>query len=155
MFCINCFNKKTNVINSRGHKKQPQIWRRRHCSNCDFTFTTYENFSLDDLLLVANDNKSTPYNRGKLIASIIESLRPTGDDMSHAYWLVITIEEKLLTIQRESGNWQKVNTETLAVITYETLVHYNTVAGYSYGASRGLISVTQKRRPGRRSVTEN
>lgn len=153
MFCINCFHGKTNVTNSRAHKKQPQIWRRRCCESCGFTFTTYENFALDELLLIADGDKSTPYNRGRLLASIIESLRPTGDDMSQAYWLVTTIEEKLITARREAGQWQKVGTETLAALTYETLVSYNTVAGYSYGAARGLVTVSQKRRRGRPSIS--
>jgi transcriptional repressor NrdR len=153
MFCINCFHKKTNVTNSRGHKKAPSIWRRRTCPECGFAFTTYESFALDELLLIETSNVGKPYNRGKLLASLIDSLRPTGDDLSQAYWLVLTVEEKLLDKQRRTSSWQKVNSEALARIVYDTLLAYNTVAGYTYGAAHGLISMGQKRKRGRPSIS--
>lgn len=152
MFCINCFHGKTQVSNSRGHKKIPQIWRRRSCPECGFAFTTYENFALDELLLIEKEGSSEAYNRGQLISSLIDSLRSTGNDPSEAYWLMITIEEKLLSRQRQQEGWQKISSRTIAELAYETLVAYNTVAGYAYGAAHGLLNIGQKRRRGRPAV---
>lgn len=149
MFCINCFHGKTQVTNSRGHKKQPQVWRRRTCPECNFTFTTYENFALDELLLVKSKAGDLPYNRNKLLVSLLDSLRPTGDDLSQTQWLILTIEEKLIGSQRLEGIWQKIESSALAAIAYETLLAYNTVAGYTYGAAHGLVSLGQKRKRGR------
>ncbi len=149
MFCINCFHSKTQVTNSRPQKKQPSIWRRRHCPSCGTDFTTYENIALDELLLIVKADKKMPYNRGKLLASLIDALRPTGDDLSQAYWLVVTIEEKLLSDHKARGAWQKIESTALATLAYQTLLAYNRVAGLSYGTSHGLVSMGQKRGRGR------
>ncbi len=146
---MNCFHIKTNVTNSRGHKKTPQTWRRRTCPECGFTFTTYETFALDEVLLVKIDDKSIPYNRGRLLASLINALKPTGDDLSKAYLLVATIEEKILLMQRGPREWQPISTALIAKVAYDTLLAYNVVAGYTYGSAHKLISISQKKRPGR------
>ena len=52
MICINCFHNKTRVINSRKHKKYPQLWRRRFCDNCHGAFTTYEYPSIESTPVV-------------------------------------------------------------------------------------------------------
>lgn len=149
MICINCFNQKTSVINSRGSGKKPSVWRRRHCLNCGFYFTTYENIALDEVLLIQKSDQKLPYNRGKLLASLIDSLRSSGNDVSHAYWLVQTIEQKLLDRHRNAGAWEPITSDSLRTIAYETILAYNTIAGFSYGASHGLVGNNQKKRRGR------
>ncbi|PLS80846.1 hypothetical protein CYG49_03700 [Candidatus Saccharibacteria bacterium] len=129
----------------------PSIWRRRTCPQCGFTFTTSEVLPLDELLVIhKNNGAKAAYSRGLLLASIIDSLRPTGADISQAYWLVITVEEKIIAAQKQRNAWQPVSTELLARLTYETLLAFNTVAGITYGAAHGLMAApTQKRKRGR------
>lgn len=149
MVCINCFDSKTKVTNSRSPKKNPQTWRRRECPKCGFAFTTYEDFALDELLMVQSGKSNASYNRGKLLASIISVLQPVADDMSGAYWLVRTIEQKLIAEQRAHGQWQPVTPQLLADLTYDTLLAYNQAAGLSYAVAHGLITPNQKPRRGR------
>ena len=149
MVCINCFDSKTKVTNSRSPKKHPSTWRRRVCPKCGFAFTTYEEFALDELLLIKGPKKSTAYNRGKLLASLIRVLQPAGDDLSNAYWLLRTVEEKLINAQRDNDGWQPVTPDILANIVYDTLLPYNQAAGLSYAVAHGLLNPSQKPRRGR------
>ena len=51
MICIYCLSQKTRVLNSRAHRKNPLVWRRRICPSCGKIFTSYERPSCDDLLI--------------------------------------------------------------------------------------------------------
>lgn len=152
MICINCFHKKTNVVNSRPQLKQPLTWRRRKCPHCLFTFTTHETYQLDDILLIQSENgQAAAYNKGKLLASVIEALLPTGDDAVGAYWLVSTIEARLISDHKATGQWQPVSSAHLASLTFEALTAFNQAAGMGYGVKHKLLSMSQKRKPGRPS----
>ena len=60
MICIYCLHDKTTTPNSRPHKSRPVTWRRHRCPNCKGVFTTYERPSLEDMTIVADDQKLDP-----------------------------------------------------------------------------------------------
>jgi transcriptional repressor NrdR len=99
MFCINCFHENTKVVNTRARTKQPQIWRRRKCSNCGKAFTTYERPSLVDNKVVFLDNgKDKKFNLGKLIISIADSFSHAPIEAKYdALWLAQSVEDILST----------------------------------------------------------
>lgn len=149
MFCINCFHKNTSVTNSRPNKKQPQVWRRRACSNCHSTFTTYERPSLADNKPITLPNGSTDtFNLGKLILSISKAFTHSPSDAQYnALWLAQTVEDTLSTER------QTITPEDIAATTHQVLKKFDELAAVQYAAQHQLISSTRKR--GRPSLREH
>lgn len=145
MICINCFHEKTNVINSRQHKKRSSTWRRRACRNCGAVFTTYETPSLDGRLILNHTEHTQPFNIGKLTISIAKSFQHDTQSANFAsFSLAQTVEERLLANVREPS------VDDIAAITHSTLKAYDPMAALQYAAQHELI--TMKRRPGRPST---
>lgn len=146
MFCINCFHKNTKTVNSRPHKKQPQVWRRRQCPECSTTFTTYERPSLADNKKVTDSN--IRFNTGWLTISIAESF--THDPLrgkENAFWLAQSVED-FLSLKKEA-----LTTTQISHVTYEVLKRYDALAALQYAAKHQLISSVRKR--GRPSLYEH
>lgn len=149
MFCINCFHKNTAVVNSRPHKKQPSVWRRRKCANCGQTFTTFERPSLaDNKPIHLSDSKTDTFNLGKLIISISKAFTHSPQDAEYnALWLAQTVEDTLST------QHQTITPEDIEAVTHQTLKRFDELAAVQYAAQHQLISSTRKRR-GRPSLHE-
>jgi transcriptional repressor NrdR len=149
MFCINCFHSTTSIKNSRPHKKQPSVWRRRYCSNCKSTFTTYERPSLSENKLIHLDNNQTEqFNLGKLIISIAEAFSHAPKEARYsALWLAQTIEDILST------QYKLVTPEDITAVAHKVLRQYDEMAAIQYAAKYGLISPTRRR--GRPSLREH
>lgn len=149
MFCINCFHTNTSVTNSRPNKKQPQVWRRRTCLNCQSTFTTYERPSLADnkpINLPGGGNDT--FNLGKLILSIAKAFTHASHDAQYdSLWLAQTVEDTLSTER------QIITPEDIAAITHQVLKKFDELAAIQYAAQHQLISSTRKR--GRPSLREH
>lgn len=97
MVCINCSNQKTSVINSRTHKTNPQVWRRRRCSKCHCTFTTYERVSINDELIIQFNKGKAPFDPGILVQDIALCFGHAPEKAAKAYWLAQTVENILLS----------------------------------------------------------
>lgn len=141
MFCINCFHKDTRVTNSRPHEKQPFVWRRRKCSNCSTTFTTYERPSLaDNKPVYLPSGKTDTFNLGKLILSIAGAFNHTPEIGQHnALWLAQTVENML------SSQQKTITPEDIEAATHTVLKRFDEVAAFQYAAKHQLISSTRKR----------
>lgn len=148
MFCVNCFHQSTNVSNSRPNKKQPIVWRRRRCPNCQTTFTTYERPSLSDNKPIHQpDGTTDTFNLGKLIVSISRAFTHTPADAGkNSLWLAQTVEDILST------QYKVISTEDIEVVTHQTLKRFDELAAIQYAAQHQLISSTKKR--GRPSLRE-
>jgi transcriptional repressor NrdR len=149
MFCINCFHTNTSVSNSRPHKKQPVVWRRRTCAKCGTTFTTLERPSLADNTPVYRDgNQTTTFNLGRLIISIAAAFAHDPKQAKEAsLWLAQTVENSLST------QISTITPEDIAAITHQTLKRFDELAAVQYAAQHQLISST-RRRAGRPSLRE-
>lgn len=141
MFCINCFNKDTKVANSRPHKKQPSVWRRRKCPNCRTVFTTYERPSLAENKPVhLPGGKTEEFNLGKLIISIAQAFTHTPNEAAYnALWLAQTVEDTL------SSQREVLTPEDIAAITHYTLKQFDELAAIQYAAQHQLIISTRRR----------
>jgi transcriptional repressor NrdR len=51
MYCINCGNQDTRVIDSRISDDGKTIRRRRECENCHNRFTTFEKMEIINLII--------------------------------------------------------------------------------------------------------
>lgn len=146
MICINCFHTKTRVTNSRPHKKQPTIWRRRQCPQCQAIFTSYERAALDNVPVLHHSGESTAFNIGKLTISIAKSFRHDPDQAAFlSYDLAQTVEAKLLL------HGKALSSDDIAAVTHATLQQFDPVAALQYAAAHQLI--TLKRRRGRPSTS--
>lgn len=147
MLCINCFYTKTDTINSRSHKKQSSVWRRRKCPKCSTVFTTVERPSLTDNKKISLSNgRSEPFNLGKLILSIAAAF--SHDQQKSAYdslWLAQTVEQIL------SSQYPVITPDDIAATTHQVLKKYDELAAVQYAAKHGLIATTRRR--GRPSIS--
>jgi transcriptional regulator NrdR family protein len=149
MFCINCFHSTTAVTNSRPHKKQPTVWRRRQCQKCKLTFTTYERPSLaDNKLITLPGGQTDQFNLGKLILSLAGAFSHAPKEAQYnALWLAQTVEDNLST-QRKV-----ITPEDIAATAHAVLKQYDEMAAIQYGARHQLITSTRRR--GRPSLREH
>ena len=148
MFCINCFHTNTSVTNSRPHKKQPSVWRRRKCANCNAVFTTIERPSLTDTVQVRSlAGASIPFNLGRLVVSIANAFshNPSEGKMQ-ALWLAQTVESTLAT------QVQLLTPEDIEAVTHQVLKQFDEVAAVQYAAKHQLIVSVSARRRGRPSL---
>ena len=148
MFCINCFNSSTSVTNSRPHKKQPQIWRRRKCTACGMIFTTHERPSLaDNKPIHLKGGATDTFNLGKLIVSLSKAFTHSPDAAAYdTFWLAQTIEDTLST------QYKVVTPDVIEAVAHQTLRQFDEVAAMEYALSHRLITSTRRR--GRPSLHE-
>jgi transcriptional regulator NrdR family protein len=149
MFCINCFHKNTAVANSRPNKKQPQIWRRRYCTTCNTTFTTYERPSLaENKPVLLSSGKTDTFNLGRLIISIAQAFTHSPNEARcSALGLAQTVENILSTEQ------EVVTPEDISATTHAVLKRFDEIAAIQYAARHQLISSVKRR--GRPSLREH
>ena len=147
MICVYCLNPKTKTPNSRPHKKQAQVWRRRTCDSCGHTFTTYERPSLEEAVIVSNKSKSA-FSIGILSVSIYKSLAQQFTDGNTSYELALTVEQKLI---RRYDIRTAITPSAIAQETYTTLKNFDEISALQYGAAHGIV--TSIRRRGRPSTT--
>jgi transcriptional repressor NrdR len=149
MFCVNCFHPSTSVVNSRPHKRQPQVWRRRSCKKCGTVFTTYERLSLsDNKPVVLPSGDSDTFNLGKLTISIAKAFTHAPHEGEYnALWLAQTIEDTL-SMEREV-----VTPSDIEAIAHTVLKRFDELAAIQYAVQHRLISSTRRR--GRPSLHEH
>ena len=146
MFCVNCFHTNTQVANSRPHKKQPLVWRRRKCANCGAVFTTHERPSLADNKPIQLPNGQTDtFNLGRLTLSIAAAFPHDHKGAQYnALWLAQTVEDTLST------QYKVITPEDIEAVTHSVLKRYDELAALQYAAKHQLIIPT--RRAGRPSL---
>lgn len=82
MICPYCKHADTRVIDSRITPNDHSVKRRRHCSNCQARFTTYEQPQFSMPKVVKKDGRRVPFNDEKLKSGLLRSLekRPVSVD---------------------------------------------------------------------------
>ena len=82
MRCPFCSNEDSQVKDSRPTEDNTAIRRRRICEQCGSRFTTFERIQLRDLTVIKRNGKKIPFDRDKLLKSMLMALRKrqTKDD---------------------------------------------------------------------------
>ena len=82
MRCPFCGKDDTQVKDSRASDDGGSIRRRRLCTSCGSRFTTFERIQLRDLTVIKRNGKKIPFDRDKLLKSMLMALRKrqTEDD---------------------------------------------------------------------------
>ena len=75
MRCPFCGKDDTQVKDSRASEDGGSIRRRRLCTSCGSRFTTFERIQLRDLTVIKRNGKKIPFDRDKLLKSMLMALR--------------------------------------------------------------------------------
>ena len=75
MRCPFCGKDETQVKDSRASDDGSSIRRRRLCTSCGSRFTTFERIQLRDLTVIKRNGKKIPFERDKLLKSMLMALR--------------------------------------------------------------------------------
>ena len=75
MRCPFCGKDDTQVKDSRASEDGSSIRRRRLCTSCGSRFTTFERIQLRDLTVIKRNGKKNPFDRDKLLKSMLMALR--------------------------------------------------------------------------------
>ena len=75
MRCPFCGIDDTQVKDSRATDDGSSIRRRRLCTSCGSRFTTFERIQLRDLTVIKRNGKKIPFDRDKLLKSMLMALR--------------------------------------------------------------------------------
>lgn len=73
MRCSRCGCLESKVIDSRQSEDGIKIRRRRECLHCGARFTTYEEMETVPLMVVKRDNSRQPFDRQKLLNSLLRA----------------------------------------------------------------------------------
>ena len=123
MLCPKCSSQDDKVIDSRLSKDGTSIRRRRECIACESRFTTYEQIERVELLAVKRDGRREPFDRQKLLGSLIKACekRPISlDIMEESVHVIIN--------DLESGQDREISTKTIGAKVMERLHAVDPVA---------------------------
>jgi transcriptional regulator NrdR family protein len=144
MFCIKCFHPTTKVSNSRPHKKNASVWRRRVCPNCGHIFTTDERprLSYSQQVWHPGSASSTSFNPGILLISIANAF---GHDPAHGKRVAWDLTETVIqTLAIEHP--QALSSEDVAAVTHQVLDRYDKKASLQYGLQHELLTARSTKR---------
>jgi len=129
MRCPKCASLEDKVIDSRLSKDGTSIRRRRECLLCETRFTTYEELERLELRIIKRDERHEPFDRHKLLTSLIKACekRPISmDDMERS------VEEIMRDL--ESSQEREVSTRVLGAKVMEKLHALDHVAYVRYAS---------------------
>lgn len=150
MICIYCFHKKTSVVNSRTHKKQPQVWRRRQCKDCGKLFTSYERPDSSDIIVRYTDATQQPFTLGALVLSIAKAAQHNPEQARYdSYALALTIELAVIQATAKSDT-TTIAAQDISHIAYTILKRFDELTAMQYAMQHKLV--TSIRRRGRPST---
>ncbi len=95
MRCPYCASLETQVKDSRPTDDSSAIRRRRICPDCGGRFTTFERVQLRELVIVKRSGRRTPFDRDKLMRSVMIALRKRPVDQDRIEQLVSRIVRQL------------------------------------------------------------
>lgn len=123
MKCPFCQYADTQVIDSRASDEGVTIRRRRRCLSCTKRFTTYERVELTMPSVIKRGGGRADYDRDKLRASMLLSLRKRPVPREAVDDAIARIEEKLL-----SSAQREIKSEKLGELVMRELKRLDKVA---------------------------
>ncbi|MET1025594.1 MAG: transcriptional regulator NrdR [Dongiaceae bacterium] len=123
MRCPFCGNEDTQVKDSRPTDDNSAIRRRRQCTNCGARFTTFERVQLRELIVVKTNGQREPFDREKLLRSMLVSLRKRPVDSERLERVVNGIVRRL-----ESSGESEIPTAAIGEAVMDALNTLDKVA---------------------------
>ncbi len=97
MRCPFCHDNDTQVMDTREAEEGSAIRRRRRCPACEKRFTTYERVELAMPAIVKKNGSRVEFDRSKLRASLMLSLRKRPVSADAVDSAILRIEDRLLS----------------------------------------------------------
>ena len=123
MKCAFCGCLESKVVDSRQSDDGLKIRRRRECLNCGARFTTYEEIETVPLMVVKRDRSRQPFDRAKLLRSLLRACgkRPVSLE---------TLEQLVASIEAHYANQmvKEINTTDIGELVMEKLREIDQVA---------------------------
>ncbi|MEZ5775460.1 MAG: transcriptional regulator NrdR [Hyphomicrobiaceae bacterium] len=116
MRCPYCSSDQTQVKDSRPTDDGTAIRRRRHCEACGGRFTTFERVQLRELFVMKRSGKRVPFDRDKLMRSVVVALRKRPVEEDRIERMVSGIVRQL-----ESQGESEIASETIGRLVMEGL----------------------------------
>ena len=129
MRCPFCGKEDTQVKDSRASDDGSTIRRRRLCSSCGSRFTTFERIQLRDLSVIKRNGKKIPFDRDKLMKSMMMALRKrqiNDDDIDRAVNGIVR--------QLESNGDTDVQSKLIGELVMNALAEIDNVAYIRYAS---------------------
>lgn len=123
MKCAFCGCLESKVVDSRQSDDGLKIRRRRECLNCGARFTTYEEIETVPLMVVKRDRSRQPFDRAKLLRSLLRACgkRPVSLE---------TLEQLVASIEAHYANQmvKEINSTDIGELVMEKLREIDQVA---------------------------
>jgi transcriptional repressor NrdR len=123
MRCPFCQNEDTQVKDSRPTEDGACIRRRRQCGACGARFTTFERVQLRELIVIKRSGRRVPFDREKLLHSVMISLRKRPVETEQVEQLVSGIVRRL-----ESMGETEISSSQIGEIVMDALSNLDSVA---------------------------
>ena len=123
MRCPFCHHDDTQVKDSRPAEENATIRRRRFCPECSSRFTTFERVQLRELSVTKNDGDKMPFDREKLLRSLMIALRKRPVDEDRIERIANGIQRRLETLGEN-----EVPTKVIGEMVMEALSELDQVA---------------------------
>lgn len=129
MRCPFCGKEDTQVKDSRASEDGATIRRRRLCSICGSRFTTFERIQLRDLIVIKRNGKKIPFDRDKLVKSMLMALRKrqTNDE-------AIDRAVNGIVRQLESNGDNEIQSKFIGELVMNALAEIDNVAYIRYAS---------------------
>lgn len=129
MRCPFCGSDDTQVKDSRPAEDGASVRRRRECSSCGGRFTTFERVQLRELAVIKNTGKRAPFDRDKLMRSILIALRKREFEPERVEQMVSGIVRRL-----EATGESEIETKKVGEMVMEALAKLDDVAYVRYAS---------------------
>ena len=123
MRCPFCGSDNTQVKDSRPTEDSTAIRRRRACPDCDGRFTTFERIQLRELSVIKSNGRRAPFDRDKLMRSVMIALRKRHVEEERIERMVSGIVRQL-----ESQGENEIKTELIGHMVMDALRNIDDVA---------------------------
>lgn len=123
MRCPFCGAEDTQVKDSRPTEDKSAIRRRRFCPDCGSRFTTFERVQLRELTVVKKNNQRAPFDRDKLLRSVLVATRKRPVEPERIDRMVSGIVRQL-----ESLGETEISSDVIGKIVMDALSNLDQVA---------------------------
>ena len=129
MRCPFCGSDETQVKDSRPAEDGASVRRRRECSACGGRFTTFERVQLRELVVIKSTGKRAPFDRDKLMRSILVALRKRDFEPERVEQMVSGIVRRL-----EATGETEIESKMVGEMVMEGLAKLDDVAYVRYAS---------------------
>ena len=123
MRCPFCGAEDTQVKDSRPTEDRHAIRRRRFCPDCGSRFTTFERVQLRELTIVKKNNQRVPFDRDKLVRSVLVATRKRPVEPERIDRMISGIVRQL-----ESLGEAEISSDVIGKIVMDALSNLDQVA---------------------------